>query len=169
LITLTSPSKTFNLAALSTSLAVIADPDLRNRFKTILKKTHAWAPNIFGLTAAEAAYKFGEPWLEELLIYLQANRDLLVDFITHQIPPLHVIKPQGTYLAWLDCRELGLADDLNAFFAAKARVGFFDGKTFGNEGLGFQRINFACPRALLLQALQNMEKAVKEIRKDRGV
>ncbi|RPI74515.1 MAG: putative C-S lyase, partial [Desulfobacteraceae bacterium] len=161
LITLTSPSKTFNLAALSTSFAVIADPDLRNRFKNILKKTHAWAPNIFGLLAAEAAYEFGEPWLEELLVYLETNRDLLVDFISEHIPALQAINPEGTYLAWLDGRTLGLGDDLNAFFAAKAKVGFSDGIPFGPEGRGFQRINFACPRSRLLQALRNMEKAVK--------
>ena len=169
LITLTSPSKTFNLASLSTSLAIIADQALRNRFKTILKKTHAWAPNIFGLIAAETAYAWGEPWLEELMTYLEANRDLLVDFIANKIPPLRLIKPEGTYLAWLDGRELGLGENLNAFFAIKAKVGFSDGKVFGEDGLGFQRINFACPRSRLLQALENMEKAVKETRKDRGV
>jgi cystathionine beta-lyase len=161
LITLTSPSKTFNLAALSTSFAVIADADLRNRFKSILKNTHAWAPNIFGLIAAEVAYEFGDPWVEELLAYLEANRDLLLDFISKHIPALQAIKPEGTYLAWLDGRELGLGEDLNAFFAIKAKVGFSDGKAFGIDGQGFQRINFACPRSRLLQALRNMETAVK--------
>jgi cystathionine beta-lyase len=103
------------------------------------------------------------------MTYLEANRDLLVDFMAHKIPPLRLIEPEGTYLAWLDGRELGLGENLNAFFAIKAKVGFSDGKVFGEDGLGFQRINFACPRSRLLQALENMEKAVKETRKDRGV
>ena len=161
-ITLVSPTKTFNLAGLSESTAIIADKELRRRFEKILNSTGAGMLNIFGLEAAQAAYAYGESWLEELMVYLQANLDTLMDYFQNNIPRIKVIRPEATYLAWLDCRELPVpAEKLKEFFTFKAGVGMNDGITFGAEGSGFQRINFACPRALLLEGLERIRNAVK--------
>ncbi len=160
-ITLISPTKTFNLAGLSESMAIIPNPEHRQSFKRTLHRTGAGMLNIFGLEAAEAAYAHGEDWLEELLAYLQANLETLVEYFESHIPRIKVIRPEATYLAWLDCHELPVAaDKLKEFFTFKARVGLNDGVTFGKEGAGFQRMNFACPRGLLLEGLERIKKAV---------
>jgi len=163
-ITCISATKTFNLAGLAESVTLIPNPDLRDKFQQTLKKTGAGMLNIFGLVAAEAAYTHGEPWLEELLDYLSLNRQILTDYFSANISQIKVIKPEGTYLAWLDCRRLSMkAGELEEFFIKQARVGLNDGRIFGVDGSGFQRINFACPRGLLFEGLQRIENAVKMI------
>ena len=162
-ITLVSPTKTFNIAGLSVSAAIIPDLELRNTFKKVLNKNGAGMLNIFGLTAAEAAYTSCEKWLDELLVYLEENLNILEEYFQNYIPQIKVIRPEATYLAWLDCNELPVpAEKLKEFFVSKAGVGLNDGATFGKEGTGFQRLNFACPRKILLEGLERIKKAVQK-------
>jgi cysteine-S-conjugate beta-lyase len=107
-----------------------------------------------------AAYRDGQPWLDALLIYLETNRDLLVDFVEKELPGISVWKPEGTYLAWLDCRDLGLDISPQKFFLEQAKVGLNEGKDFGEAGEGFVRLNFGCPRALLEEGLGRMKAAL---------
>ena len=163
-ITLVSPSKTFNLAGLNSSVAIIANPELRKRFTIMTEGAHVGGSSIFGLVGLETAYTAGEEWLEQLLIYLECNLDTLDNFIQQHIPRLKLYRPQGTYLAWLDCRDLGLGPvELRSFMLNRAGLGLNDGAAFGPGGEAFQRINFACPRALLQQALDQLEAAVNSL------
>ena len=160
----TSPSKTFNLAGLQISTIIIANPVLRRKFRNILELNQIHSPNTFAITAQEAAYSQGEEWLEQLLGYLEDNLKCLSEFIAREIPRIKLIKPQGTYLAWLDCRDLGLEPAaLKEFLLNRARVALNDGSVFGQSGNGFERINIACPRALLLQGLRRIKNACQEL------
>lgn len=158
-----SPSKTFNLAGLSISSIIIPNKKLRHLFIN----TRAGIlpnPNLFGYTAIEAAYRFGDEWLYQLLDYLQGNLDFLLKYFAHRISRIKVIKPQGTYLVWLDCRGLGMDDmTLRSFMRDKAKVGFNDGFLFGSGGSGFERMNIACPRPILEDALRRIETAVNSL------
>lgn len=163
-VTLISPTKTFNLAGLSESAAIIPNVELRHKFIKTLNRTGAGMLNIFGLTAAEAAYTHCEGWLEELMVYLQDNLETLMEYFNKNIPGIKVVRPEATYLAWLDCKQLPVAaEKLKEFFTFKAGVGLNDGITFGKEGCGFQRINFACPRVLLLEGLDRIKSAVAKL------
>lgn len=162
-VTCIAPSKTFNIPGLSTAAVVSSHPDLLKRFKDEAERAGFELGQIFGIVGFEAAYTHGEDWLDELLPYLEANVDLLEKFLEERVPGVRLIRPEGTYLALLDCRGLGLEPAaLNDFFLKKARVYFSDGTTFGRELEGFVRINFGCPRSLLREALGRIEKAVKE-------
>lgn len=163
-ITLASPTKTFNIAGLSVSAAIIPDINLRREFRITLNKNGAGMLNIFGLVAAEAAYAGCEKWLDELLEYLENNLDTLVEYFQNHIPQIKVIRPEATYLAWLDCNNLQVpVEKLKEFFINEASVGLNDGVAFGEEGYGFQRINFACPRKTLLNGLEKIRSAVAVI------
>ncbi|MDD5037979.1 MAG: aminotransferase class I/II-fold pyridoxal phosphate-dependent enzyme, partial [Dehalococcoidales bacterium] len=158
-----APSKTFNLAGLKASSIIIPNAKIRNRFNTARAGVMP-APNIFGLVALEAAYRCGDEWLEQLLEYLQGNLRFMIEYFEKRIPKIKIIKPDGTYLVWLDCRELGMDSmSLRAFMREKARVGLEDGYIFGSGGAGFQRINIACPRATLEEALDRIQQAVNSI------
>ncbi len=158
-----APSKTFNLPGLEASSIVIPDKKLRDRFNDI-KSGMVPGLNIFGLAAMEAAYRHGDEWLGQLLDYLQGNLEFTLKYFKARIPKIKAIKPQGTYLLWLDCRGLRLEDEeLQEFMREQARVGFDDGFMFGEGGSGFQRMNIACPRSLLREALERIEKAVKAL------
>jgi cystathionine beta-lyase len=157
-ITLIAPSKTFNLAGLQCAFAIITNPELRQQFRAARKGLVPWV-NAPGLIGAEAAYREGQPWLDEVLPYLQANRDFLFDFLRRELPQVTAAKPEGTYLAWLGCKQLGVEDPYD-FFLKKARVALNDGRTFGSGGEGFVRLNFGCPRATLEQALMRMKSAI---------
>ncbi len=159
-ITLMSPSKTYNLAGLQCSFAIIPNRELRKRYTFAGRALIPWV-NIFGLLAAQVAYQEGEEWLQELLLYLKANRDYLLDFAHQHLPGVHIGRPQGTYLAWLDCRKANLPTTPYRFFLEKARVALNDGDKFGPGGEGFVRLNFACPRPLLQQALERMSEALQ--------
>jgi len=166
-ITLIAPSKTFNLAGLQCAFAIISNSELRRQFRAARKGLTPWV-NAIGLIGAEAAYRDGQPWLDQLLPYLQANRDFLWDFVNRELPGLHTTKPDGTYLAWLDCRQLEM-DDPHDFFLRHARVALNDGRTFGTGGTGFVRLNFGCPRSTLEEALRRMKLSLEtEIRGVRG-
>jgi cystathionine beta-lyase len=158
-ITLMAPSKTFNQAGLKASVAVVTDPALRERFQAARKDMVQPTANVMGYTAMVAAYRDGGPWHEALLRYLEANRDYLADYVARNLAGIAMLKPEGTYLAWLDCRQTGIAEPFT-FFLEKARVAFSDGKAFGIAGEGFVRLNFGTPRALLTDGLERMRKAL---------
>ena len=159
-ITLMAPSKTFNLAGLKCALAVIPNGALREQF-VAARLDLVQAANILGYAAALAAYRDGQPWLDDLLRYLEANRDFLDRYVREQLPGLSMVAPEGTYLAWLDCRNLRLpANDPFTFFLERAKVAFNDGAAFGSRGQGFVRLNFGCPRAQLEEGLDRMRAAL---------
>jgi cystathionine beta-lyase len=121
--------------------------------------------NVFGIVATEAAYRYGEEWLEQLLKYLKGNLEFLKKFISERLPEIKVVEPEGTYLVWLDFRGLGMdQEELRKFIIEKAKLGLNDGVTFGEEGKGFQRMNIACPRSILKKALEQLETAVKNLK-----
>lgn len=158
-ITLMAPSKTFNIAGLSCSFAVIQNPELRKRFEQAHQGL-VHGVNLLGLVAARAAYQEGQEWLDQLLVYLEGNRDLLYRFVQEELPGVKMFRPEGTYLAWLDCREAGITENAGDYFLKNARVGLVDGEAFGNGGAGFLRLNFGCPRPMLMEALERMKKAL---------
>lgn len=158
-ITLIAPSKTFNIAGLKASAAIIENKALREKFEAARADMVEWV-NVFGLVALEAAYREGEPWLEALLDYLQANRDFVFDFVQNELPGVQMAKPEGTHLAWLDCHEAGIEDSPSQFFLENARVAVNDGAWFGKGGEGFVRFNFAAPRATVKEALERMKAAL---------
>src|SRR5438034_451346 len=160
-VTLISPSKTFNLAGLQCAFAIIPNSELRQQFRSAREGLVPWV-NAMGLIGAEAAYRYGQPWLDELLPYLQANRDFLSDFINRELPGIRMCKPEATYLAWLDCRGLKLGDPFD-FFLNHARVALNDGRSFGTGGTGFVRLNFGCPRSTLEEALTRMKLSLTGI------
>jgi len=160
-VTLLSATKTFNLAGLGGSLAVIPDPELRGRFRAAGKALWTDIANAFTLAASEAAWRHGAPWLEAVLAYVQANYRFLVEFLAQRLPAAVVFPLEGTYLAWVDFRPLGLTDaELKERILRKARVWLDDGPMFGAGGTGFQRINLACPRALLAEALERVVQSL---------
>lgn len=166
-ITLTAmaPSKTFNLAALATSYVVASNAEVLKKFNTVVEQVHIGMGNVFGAVALEAAYNYGSEWLEQLLDYLEDNIDYTIDFVNERIPGVSVMIPEATYLVLLDFRELNLSNqDLKYLMIHTAGVAMNDGASFGKQGDGYQRLNVACPRAMLQEALQRIEKAVKTIR-----
>lgn len=157
----TAPSKTFNLAGLQGSNLFIADASLRRRYQKELAAQGFDAPNNLAMAATVAAYNAGEPWLTGLLAHLAGNiaalREALAD------TPIRLICPEGTYLMWLDCRALGLADDaLEAFFVEDAGLWLNAGITFGSSGSGFMRMNLACPRTALDAGIARLRKALAQ-------
>ncbi len=162
-ITCFAPSKTFNLAGLKASVLIIPDPQIRRIFRETTAGFLS-SPCPFGQAAMEAAFRHGDPWLQELLDYLQENLNYLIDFCRSRIPAVRVVPPEGTYLVWLDCRELGMTDQqLRSFMRKTAKVGLDDGYIFGSGGSGYQRINIACPRNRLEEALLRIEKGLSRI------
>jgi cystathionine beta-lyase len=161
-ITLMAPSKTFNVPGLRCSFAVIPDAELRRHFADDGDFSEI---NNMGLAAALAAYRDGQDWLDQVLVYLQANRDFVVDFVTKELPGVEMVAPEATYLAWMDCRRTGISGSPQQFFLKHARVALTDGAWFGTRGEGFVRLNFACPRAMLVDALQRMKQAIVGVRR----
>ena len=163
-VTLLAPSKTFNLAGLHTSVVLIQDPSLRDRYSQTIENLGLGGNTIFGLLALEAAYRDGEEWLSQLLAYLEGNLCFLEQYLQSAIPQIKVRKPEGTYLVWLDCRSLGLnRQELKQFMIQKAGLGLDEGAVFGKPGEGFARLNAACPRAVLKQGLEQLAEAVRSL------
>lgn len=161
-VTCMSPSKTFNMAGLSTSYLITEEAELRKGFSRWIDDLHLWLGNVFGNVALEAAYREGDNWLEQLMRYLQGNFDLVNRFLKERIPTVHLFPPEATYLGWLDFRDSGIPPDkLREFLVSRAKVGFNDGESFGPEGKGFQRMNVACPRPMVQKALEMIEEAFK--------
>ncbi|MCC8023437.1 MAG: pyridoxal phosphate-dependent aminotransferase [Clostridiales bacterium] len=162
-IVCTSPSKSFNLAGFQVSNIIIPDSRLRRTFRKEIDRTGYSQLNGLGLTACRAAYETGEPWLEELIRYLRENITYLRAFLRDKLPRIRLIEPEGTYLVWLDMRELGLPPDmLNRIIEDQAKLWLDAGEMFGEEGAGFQRINVACPRATLEQAMTQLYQALQQ-------
>jgi cystathionine beta-lyase len=160
----TAPSKTFNVAGLQTSCIVVPDADLRGRYAATLDLHGLHLVNTFGLVALQAAYDHGEDWLAQVLPYIESNLDYLEGYVRQYIPQINVIPPEGTYLVWLDCRRLGLDDQaLKKLMLADARVYLDDGVIFGPGGSGFQRINIACPRSILMEALDRIRVQIERL------
>ena len=159
-ITLMAPSKTYNLAGLKFSVAIIQDQSLRRKIQRSGRDL-VGGVNLLGCVAGLAAYREGQEWLDQLLVYLEANRNYLYEYVEKELPGISMVKPEGTYLAWLDCREAGIDGNPCKFFLDKARVALNDGVTFGKGGEGFVRLNFGCPRSMLTEALQRMKGALQ--------
>ena len=158
----TAASKTFNLAGLQTSNIIIPNVSIRKTFAEYMDKLHLIRPNIFGQTATEAAYTHGEEWLSQLKNYLEENLRYMMEFMETRLPELKVMKPQATYLVFIDCKSLGLGNqELREFMLQKARVAMDDGFVFGPGGEGYVRMNIACPKSVLAEALERIENAVK--------
>jgi len=161
-ITLLAPSKTYNIAGLSCSVGVIQNPDLRARLKQTCTGLVPHV-NVLGYTAGLAAYRDGQAWLDALLVYLEENRDYLLKYTATHMPGIKCKQPEGTFLAWLDCRETSIPGNPHQFFLERARVALNDGATFGRGGEGFVRLNFGCPRATLTEALERMQATLEEL------
>jgi len=163
-VTMMAPSKTFNLAGMASSSVIISNPELRNEFQTMIDRVHVGMGNLFGMVASEAAYKQGEEWLNQMLHYVKGNIDYLEKSISERLPKVKMIRPEATYMVWLDFRELGMSnDELKQFIIQKARLGLNDGPVFGPGGEGFQRMNLACPRQYVEEAVERLENAIKSL------
>ena len=159
-VTATSPSKTFNLAGLQQSNIFIPDSELRRRFEQELERTGYDEPTVFGIAAAQAAYEHGDEWYGAMKAYVAENIGFADRFIRECLPGIRMNKPEGTYLIWLDFRDTGLdASELDDRIIHRARLWLDSGAIFGKPGEGFQRINTACPRSVLREALERLEKA----------
>lgn len=160
----TSPSKTFNLAGLQVSNIFIPNPELKRRFQVQMKASGYSQLNIMGLIACETAYRNGEEWYQAVMEYIRANIDFMKRYLSEKIPKIKMSEPEGTYLVWLDFREFGLSEkELETLIVKKAGLWLDGGTMFGDMGRGFQRINAACPRKTLEQALYRLERAVADI------
>jgi cystathionine beta-lyase len=158
----TAPSKTFNLAGLQEANIFIANPALRSRFREEAANTGYSQLNTMGLVACEAAYSGGGEWLDELLTYLEKNYNYVKEFINTNLPKIHVVELEGTYLLWLDLNAYGLSEEeLETIITAKARLWVSKGSSFGDEGKGFIRVNIACPLATLEKAFNQLASALK--------
>jgi len=159
-ITCYGPGKTFNMAGLAVSTISIPNDELRTKFTKVYKAVHFAEGTVFGHVGFEAAYTKGEVWLEELLVHLQGNIDYLDLCLKEYMPSIRIHRPEGTYLAWLDCRGLGLPySALKAFFFEEAKLGLSTGVSFGKEGEGFMRINLATPRSTVENAVSRLHAA----------
>ena len=159
----TAPSKTFNLAGLQVSNIFIPNREIRNKFKEAMKRTGYSQLNTMGLVACQAAYEHGAPWLEELNEYLEGNLEFIRDFLTKRLPQIKLVEPEGTYLVWLDFKELNLSEvELEDLIVNKAKLWLDGGTMFGREGEGFQRMNIACPRSILEKAFLQLEESIKK-------
>ena len=159
----TAPSKTFNLAGMATSNLFIPDPEMRRKFRSELLDVGQENMNRLGLFACRAAYEGGGEWLDQLIGYLAGNLALVRDFCKNRVPQIQLVEPEGTYLAWLDCRELGMTDDeLMAFFSDEAKVWLDPGTHSGEQGSGFMRFNLGSSRSVIAQALDQIEAARKK-------
>lgn len=159
-ITLMAPSKTFNIAGMSMSIALIPNAKLRVRFNRIVDHLQAGSGHVLGFEALKSAYNNGHEWLDQLIEYLQGNIDYVIDFIQQHIPEIVPMRPQASFLVWLDCKKLNMNDgDLKDFLVNKAKLGLNHGPTFGPGGEGYQRINIGTPRSILEEAMKRLHQA----------
>lgn len=160
----TAPSKTFNIAGLQISNIFIPNADLRRAFRKQVAAAGYSQVNTLGLVACEAAYRHGREWLGQVKEYIQSNIDFTASYLEQNLPQIKLIRPQGTYLVWLDCSALGLsAQEREEWLWHKAHLWLDGGGIFGSEGQAYERINVACPRATLLQGLEQLKAAVAQL------
>ncbi|MFA5340394.1 MAG: aminotransferase class I/II-fold pyridoxal phosphate-dependent enzyme, partial [Clostridia bacterium] len=156
----TAPSKTFNIAGLKVSNIFIPNPELKKKYENELNRRGPSSVNSLGIAACIAAYKYGEQWLNQLKQYLKCNLDFVTGFINENLPKIKLVNPQGTYLIWIDCQNMGLDNEqLNSFFKDEAKLWLNHGDVFGVEGNGFQRINIATSRSVLEKAMNRIKTA----------
>lgn len=164
-ITLFSPTKSFNLAGLQASFATFPRAEERKEFDDILGKMDVKRNNPFSLVAFEAAYEKCENWLEQLIEHIDGNMQYVIDFINEKLPMIKTAKPEGTYLMWLDFNGVGIPQDkIQDFLINEAKVAMNDGATFGENGKGFFRMNVACPRYMVEEAMEKIEKAIRNLK-----
>jgi len=164
-VTCLAPSKTFNVAGLSTSSVVISNPVLRKYFKSKIDHLHIGNGNIFGTVSSIAAYSEGREWLSKLLEYIDGNVSCVMNYCREFIPEIIPARPEATYMIWLDCRKLGMTGkELNEFFVSKAGIGLNEGSAFGPGGEGFMRMNLGTTRLRITKAMEKIRKAVESIR-----
>lgn len=160
-ITFMAPSKTFNMAGLSSSFAVIQNRKLKKVYDSFLDAYHLYLGNIFGNVATEAAYTNGDKWVNEMKTYIEGNVDYVQDFVAKKLPQIKFKKPEATYLLWLDFSSLNLDDkELNSFLIKQAGLGLNQGSVFGMGGTGFMRMNVACPREIVIKAMEQLKNAL---------
>lgn len=163
-IVASAPSKTFNIAGLQLSNIFIPNPELKRKFKKQIDASGYSQLNVMGLVAAKAAYEHGGEWYEAMLKYVEENITFTKRFLEEKLPNIKLIETEGTYLLWLDFKALGLSElELEDLIIKKAKLWLDSGRIFGTAGKGFQRINAACPRATLTEALERLELAVKNV------
>ena len=163
-ITCTAPSKTFNVAGLQISNIFISNPELKHKFKKEIAAAGYSQLNALGLTACEAAYRYGEDWHDQLMEYLKENIRFVRTYLEENLPEIKLIEPEGTYLIWLDFRALGLSEqEREELIVKKAGLWLDSGAMFGSIGEGFERINIACPRSIIMEALDQLKTAVKNL------
>ena len=154
-----SPSKAFNMPGLASSYAIIENEEILHRFRTFMEASEFNEGHLFAYLSVAAAYSHGTEWLDQVIAYIKGNIDFTEGYLKENIPAIKMIRPQASYLIFLDCRELGLTqDDLNQLFVEDAHLALNTGTTFGKEGEGFMRLNVACPRATLVQALEQLKE-----------
>jgi len=164
-VTCIAPSKTFNLAGLSTSSVIISNPVLRKYFNSKTDHLHIGNGNIFGTVASIAAYSDGSEWISELMVFINQNADYVLDSCRKMIPEILPVRPEATYMIWLDCRKLGMTGkELQEFFVGKAKVGMNEGSCFGPGGEGFMRMNIGTTNSNVRKAMEQIEKAVSSVR-----
>ena len=160
-VTFMAPSKTFNMPGVQSSFAIVPDDTLRARFQQFMEAGEFCEGHLFAYIGCKAAFEHGEEWLNQLLAYIQGNIDFTESYLRQHIPAIGMIRPQTSFLVFLDCRQLGLEQEaLERLFADKARLALNTGTTFGEPGRGFMRLNVGCPRAALKQALDQLAEAV---------
>lgn len=163
-ITFGAPSKTFNIAGIVSSYAIVPDEGIRNRFFSWLKANELDEPTLFAPIATIAAFREGEQWRREMLHYVEGNIDLVINYCAEHLPGIIPLRPQASFLVWMDCRALGLKhNELVDFFVKKAHLALNDGEMFGPGGEGFMRMNVAVPRSVLRQALEQLRRALAEL------
>lgn len=157
-----APSKTFNLAGMSTSSVVISNKNLFERYNKVLETMHLNMGNIFGAIAMQSAYNSGEEWLKQLISYLSENVKIVRSFFEKQLPEIKLIEPEATYLLWLDFTATEKSNkQISKLLIDNAKVGLSDGRLFGKGGEGFQRINIATPKEILIEALKRIKDVIK--------
>ena len=161
-ITFAAPTKTFNIAGIVSSFAIVPNKELRERFYGWMNAGELNAPNLFASIATIAAFNHGEEWRQEMLRYIEGNINFVIDYCQKHIPGIKPLRPQASFLIWLDCRSLGLThQELLELFIDKAHLALNDGAMFGDEGIGFMRLNIGLPRSILEQAMQQLKCAVE--------
>ena len=160
-----SPSKAFNMPGLASSYAIIENKEICHRFQQYMEASEFCEGHMFAYISVAAAYSNGTEWLEQVVDYIKDNVDFTESYLKENIPAISMIRPQASYLIFLDCRELGLNQkNLGELFVEAAHLALNDGTTFGKEGEGFMRLNVACPRATLVKALKQLKKAVDNLK-----
>lgn len=162
-ITITSATKSFNIAGLRCAVMHFGSADLRARFRARVPDALMGQIGITGTDATVAAWRHAQPWLDEVMVQLRSNRDYVAQFIAEEIPGIHHYRPEGTYLAWLDCRALDLPGSPHTFFLERAKVGLNDGAAFGEAGRSCVRLNFATSETVVREVLARMASAVQRV------